>query len=104
MKFSPLSDSEQLAQSMGGVSELLFSTVPVMSSEHTTEGRWTVSRLNSYGVWVSPANQLVLTLQKCHDPKVMTIKEISRPSNYSHCHCMSRLKGTVGPATSTLVC
>lgn len=102
MKFSPLSDSEQLARSMGGVSKLLFSTVPVMSSKHTTEGRWIVGRLNSYGVLASPADQLVLALQKCHDPEVMTIKEISLPSNYSHFHCMILLKGTVGPAMATL--
>lgn len=75
-----------------------------MSSEHTTEGRWIAGRLNSYGVSVSPDNQLVLVLLKCHDPEVMTIKEISLPSNYSHFHCMSHLKGTVGPAMATLTC
>lgn len=102
MKFSPQSDSEQLARSMGGVSGLLFGTVPAMGSEHATEGRWIVGRLNSSGVSPSPADQLVLILQKCHDPGVMTIKEISLPSNYSHFHSMSHLKGTVGPARATL--
>ncbi|GAA6079486.1 uncharacterized [Tachysurus ichikawai] len=89
---------------MGGVSELLFSTVPVMSWKHTTEGRWIAARLNSNGASASPADQLVLALQKCHDPEVMTIKEISLPSNYSHFHCMVLLKGSVGPAIATSAC
>ncbi|KAK2866661.1 hypothetical protein Q7C36_002717 [Tachysurus vachellii] len=56
---------------MGGVSELLFRTVPVMSWKHTTEGRWIVARLNSNGASASPADQLVLALQKCHDPETL---------------------------------